>query len=287
MKKIEGLADTLAAALIMVYSQGKMGKTSLMLAMPPEMRPCAFLDTDLGAQIRLKILGMTGPEREAAGVTENISPYYGPWIKEGIDFYYPSADNYYGDLWEFATKIAPKYKSTVTDAVSRMSRSILDEVKSTKYGGAKRLHIDRGGGTVSVQPNQGDYGLAQSRVLEYIEALNQSGAHNFLVSHERTAEIKDTDNVKRILGGPSSIGSALLEILPAIMDIIIRLEVKSVKIKKGDKYVTGNRVVMRTANHNVFQAGDRSGMFEDGDVMDPEIFWKRITTMIAGAKASA
>jgi hypothetical protein len=259
--------------LAMVYSMAKMYKTSLMLGAPPSMRPLAFLDTDRGARLRLNVLGTSQEERDRLGIIEKVPAYYGPWIKENIDFYYPELNTYYGDLWEFATKVATsgKYKTVIVDTMSRMGRDILTEIKGTNYGGGKRVTIQGPGGASTTQATPGDYGLAQTRILEFIQALDDSPCHVLLTSHEKTGEIRDADTVKRVIGGPSSIGTALLETLPAMMDIVLRFEMRN------------KTTVLRTLNHNIFVAGDRGGLFKDGSVLEPESFWGDMEACITSA----
>jgi hypothetical protein len=38
---------------------------------------------------------------------------------------------------------------------------------------------------------------------------------------------------------------------------------------------------MRTRNHNIYIAGDRSGMFEDEQPFDPAVFWQKIGALLA------
>jgi len=281
MKKVAGgqLNSTLFA---MLYGQGKVRKTTSALMIPPEWRPVAYFDPDKGAAIRLRVLATTAEERKARGIVEAVPKECGPWMKEGIDFFYPEKGKFYADCFDFATAIAPQYKTVVVDTASRLADGILDEVKSTNYGASKSRVTIGSGKHATIHPLPADYGMAQDRVLEFLSALDNSPAHVLILSHEKTAEIKEGADgvVKRTIGGPRTIGNALLEVLPAIVDVGLRLEVRG-GFENGK--VT-NKVILRTTNHGFYLAGDRSGLFTDGEEFDPVVMWerfKRLTTMTA------
>jgi hypothetical protein len=46
-------------------------------------------------------------------------------------------------------------------------------------------------------------------------------------------------------------------------------------------------VAIRTRNHNIYIAGDRSGVFDDGEALDPKIFWKKLQQIVSMATAVA
>lgn len=281
MKKVDG-AQANATLLAILYAQAKCLKTTTYLGAPKEWRPMCVLDTDRGAQLRLQVLAMTHEERMNLGIMEPISEYFGPWIKEDITFFYPDPNNWYNDCWEFATKIAPNYKLAVCDTLTHMAVKSLNEVKGLQYQGVsketKRVHLKTGNVT-TVHPTMSDYGFSQDRVMEFVTALDESSAHVLLVSHEKTGEVKDTENRTRIIGGPRTIGNALLELLPSIVDVVVRLEVQGVG--------ANTKLVTRTRNHNFFICGDRSGLFKDGETHDVERFWKKLSSVLTLASTNA
>ena len=299
VKKIDAgtMADPTIYALW--YGQAKMLKTSLALLIPPSMRPVDYLDADRGAQIRLRLMAMTAEEREAAGVP--WLPLYdlgGPWIKDGIRFYEPEEKSYYKDLWDFATGIAPKSdaKTVVIDTISRIGDGIMQEVTHTSLTSVKgdqketRAKLSTNG-VETIVPSQQDFGLSQNRLMEFLGLLQANCAHKnvIIISHEKTGEIKDASGAGRIIAGPRSIGNALLEVIPSMTDIALRFEPKvSAQMveeggKKMMKQVQG--VSIRTRNHNIYIAGDRSGMFTDGEILDPGTFWKKFEGIITLAQA--
>ena len=278
MKKIVG-GSLNGSLFALLYGQGKVRKTTAALMAPTSWRPMAYLDTDRGAAIRLKVLATTAEERKAMGVVEVVPAACGPWMREGIDFFYPEKGTYFGDCFEFATQIAKEYKTVVVDTASRMADGILDEVKSTSYGASKSRVTIGSGKIATVHPLPADYGMAQERVLEFLSALDNSPAHVLVLSHEKTAEIKEGADgvVKRTIAGPRTVGNALLEVLPAIMDVALRLEVRS-SFSAGKM---SNSVVLRVANHGFYLAGDRSGLFTDGEEFDPMVMWERFGRFIS------
>jgi hypothetical protein len=277
VKKITGgeLKGTLFALL---YGQGGMMKTTAALMAPREWRPMAYLDADRGAAIRLKMLATTPEDRERMGVVEKVAAGCGPWMKEGIDFFYPEKGRYYQDCFEFATQVAKGYKLVVVDTVSRMADGILDEVKGTNYGAAKSRVTIGSGAHATVHPLPADYGMAQERVMELLAAMDASSAHVLVLAHEKTAEMKEGADgvVKRTIAGPRTAGNALLEVLPAVMDLGLRLEVKSAYSAGG----LSNKVVVRATNHSFYLAKDRSGLFLDGEEFDPGAMWSRFGKIV-------
>ena len=284
MEKVSA-AKAKATLLALLYGQAKLKKTTTALAVPPELRPVAYLDADKGAGIRVKILSMTPEVRKRVGVVEEIHSSFGPWISEGIDFFYPGG-NYFEDCWEFANVIIKKggYKTAIIDSASRMGDAFLKQVARTEYKGSEGKRVKLGmGPSATVHPMLGDYGFAQDRVMDIIKALDDGPAHVLLVTHEKTAEIKEGDTTKRVLGGPRTIGNALLEVIPSIVDVAIRVEGKNSPVRDAKGVMTGGmkrQVVMRTRNHEFYLAGDRAGLFVDGEELDEFVFWKKLTGLI-------
>jgi hypothetical protein len=234
---------------------------------------------------------MAKEQREKLGVAETVPDWMGPWMREDIDFFYPDPTRYYEDCWEFATMIAPKYKTAIIDSISRMGDGILKQVARTPYEGVtketKRMKIGTGP-SATIHPIMSDYGFAQDRIREIITTLDEGTAHVLLVSHEKTSEIKEGDITKRVMAGPRSVGNALIEVIPSIVDIAVRVEGRRVPVKDaGGKYTGGfaHEVVMRTRNHDIYLAGDRSGLFQDEEPLDPRIFWEKLTKLIQMAGA--
>lgn len=271
------------------YGQSKTHKTSTALYAPPSMRPVAFLDTDRGARLRLKLLTMPRAQRDKLEVVESVPEYAGDWMKKDIDFYNPGFDeqgrpcgNYWNDCFEFAASIASNYKLVVVDTLSTMATQVLKEVVSYDYGGTskdtKRLSVGKGK-AATVHPIMSDYGFAQDRVFDFITMLDEQPCHVVLISHERTGEIKDAESTKRILAGPRTIGTAQLEMIPAMMDVVLRFE------NRFDGRTKTNQAYVRSRNHNFYLAGDRSGLFADGLPLDPKNLWDRLIQMIGMSQA--
>lgn len=289
---------------VMWYGQGKMLKTSLALLAPAWARPIAYLDADRGAQIRLRLLALTEEERTRLGVTpSSIYNSAGPWVKEGITFYEPEVDQYYKDLFDFATSIMPKSsaRTIVIDSCSRIGDELLREVKgvplTTGTEEGKRKQSDTRSriitnGVETIHPALSDYGAAQERFMEFLGALvaRNPDKHIILISHEKTGEVKDAGGeTKRILAGPRVIGNALIEVLPAIPDIVLRFEPRQMAVQvplPGGKFKIENQqtVVMRTRNHSIYLAGDRGGLFKDESVVDPVVLWEKLALVLKMAK---
>lgn len=287
VEKVAG-GEASPSLLAMLYGQTKLYKTSVALAAPKEFRPIGFLDLDRGARLRLAVLGMTPEQRKAHKIAEAVPDWMGPWMKEGIDFLYPDARNMYEELFVFANQEASKYKLVVLDSGSRCGDGLLKEVSSKQYGGVeketKRMSVGTGVGQ-TFHPTQSDYGFAQDRLREIIKALDRSTAHVLVITHERTAEFSTEDGgVKRIIGGPRAVGRAMTEELPSIMDLCVRVEAKRTPERAADgKTLTGrilHQAVMRTRCHNIYLAGDRSGLFADEEPLDARVFWEKVKGLI-------
>jgi hypothetical protein len=287
VRQVKG-AKALPTLLAGIYGLTKTYKTSTYLFAPPELRPMCVLDTEHGAFMRLRLFTMTEEERQNLGVAEHIPEYAGPWMSEDIEFFYPGVDEdgnpngkYFEDCMEFAMKVAPDFKLNVTDTLSKLSTEVLKQVTGYNYEGTdkvtKRLSIGKGAAQ-TVHPVMTDYGFAQDRIMEYISTLNDGPSHTLLISHERTGEIKEAEHTKRVLCGPRTVGTALLEIVPSVLDLVLRFE------NRLDRETKKNKAYIRSRNHNFYQAGDRSGLFKDGMELDPQAMWKKLLAMIEMSK---
>lgn len=267
--------------LMMIYGQSKLYKTSLALFIPPELRPVAFLDADGGAKMRLALLTMTAQERDELGIVEKVPEGAGPWMREQVQFYRPRPESYYEDCMRFAE--LPAYTTKVWDSVSRGAEGMMKQICASKYTGQDTKRVTLGTGQyATVHPTLQDYGCAQERVMNVVAALDEGLSHTVLLSHEKTGELDDGAGSKRVIAGPRAIGVALLEVLPSVCDVVIRLEPKTI-VQAGQQLTN---VVMRTRNHAFYLAGDRSGMFPDGAALDAPLLWKRVTKFIETVQGS-
>jgi hypothetical protein len=280
MKKIAG-ARSKATLSAILYGQSKMMKTTTALLAPPEMRPMAVLDCDGGANLRLRVLSMTAEERAAAGMSHSfIYDHGGPWVADGVDFFYPEPQRYFQDCFDFATREAGNYKLVVIDTISHMAENFLDEIKVAGHAanmGEKRFEASISGHT-TISPNRSDYGMAQDRVLEILDVIDvNQPCHMLLLAHEKTGEIRDAEAVKRVVAGPRTVGNALNERIPSRVDVVLKLETRAFQNEDGKR---DNKVVVRSRPHNIYIAGDRSGLFDDGDDLDPGALWVKIGNLI-------
>lgn len=281
--KLLNLEEASKTAMVCWYAPPKHWKTTLALGIPPSLRPCAYLDVDNGAYYRVKMLSMTPEEREKAGIKEEVPPYFGPWIEKGLDIYRPEPATYFGDLWDFASVVCKsgRYKSAVWDSMSIAGDHLLREVKASAYTD-KRVTLSSGKAT-TVAATKGDFGIAQSRILDTLLALDDAPVHVFVLSHDSMGEFDMDGETKELVGGPGSIGKALIKSLPGFFDVLFRLETRTVKVPvegKPGKFTLGNRFVIRSRAHSVYQAGDRGGYFPDGQILDVEQFWTAMENMV-------
>jgi hypothetical protein len=107
-----------------------------------------------------------------------------------------------------------------------------------------------------------------------VQALDEYAQQVFILAHERTGEISESDERKRVIASMRTVGTALLEELPSVMDLVLRLETTAFLDPTTQKVV--NQVRMRSRNHGFYIAGDRTGMFKDQWPVDPEKFWSRV-----------
>lgn len=274
------------------YGPPKTYKTTGALMIPPEMRPVAYLETEKqsAAQLRLRLLTASAEQRKA--LAEEVPSEAGEWCGKQIDFYWPDPLKWYEDCWEFATRVANDYKWVILDSGSMLARGIMRQVLTMDY---IKGRVTLGTGeTATKHPLPADYGFAQDRYMALLQALDEARAHVLLISHEKMAEIRE-DNTKKLLkcfGGPSSIGNALLEVVPATMDLLLRLEPRTFPERSPDgKGYTGKiltRAVMRTINHGegingvMYPCGDRLGLFKDQELFEPVNYWKRLNGWLEG-----
>ena len=274
------------------YGPAKTYKTTGALMMPLEMRPCAYLETERkgSAQHRLRLL--TASEEQRKALAEEVPREAGSWCGERVDFYWPDPQRWYEDCFEFATKVANDYKWVVLDSGSRLADGIMRQVLTLDY--IKGRQVIGEGANATKHPLPADYGFVQDRYMTLLQALDESKAHVLLISHEKIAEIRE-ENTKKLLkcfGGPRSAGNALLEVVPATMDLLLRLEPRTFPERTADgKGYTGkilSRAVMRTSNHGegingvMYPCGDRLGIFKDQELFDPVGYWQRINEWLKG-----
>lgn len=287
MKKVSGVpASSPTGGMFLFYGGSKLWKTTTALMVPPELRPVAYLDADRGAYLRMKLLMMTPEQREAAGIVERLPEGSGPWVGEGIDFFYPEKESYFADCLEFAIKEAPKYKLVVVDTLSHLGDNILREVVSTQYKNIKkadelRMKMETPGGAATEHAVLSDYGMGQDRVMELFLTLDDAPCHVLLLAHEKTGEIREKGAAVRIQCGPRSVGNALIEKLPSYCDMALRFQPES-SGKPGEP----PKVVLRSINHGgMYIAGDRSGTVPDQHPLDPKDLWERMQRTIGLGEA--
>ena len=130
-----------------------------------------------------------------------------------------------------------------------------------------------------VHPNEGDYGAAQNSIGTHLMGhLFAQPLNLIIIAHETWVEPK---NANACIGGPATIGRALVGKLPGEFDTVIRTEVRRVS-NPGKATVTEFRA--RTQPHGPWIVGIRNpGVNLPDYVMgeDPRGFWLDYTKLVS------
>ena len=75
--------------------------------------------------------------------------------------------------------------------------------------------------------------------------------HILVLFHQRFAQDKE----KNYIGGPATVGNAMLEELPSLFDTVIRLERKNKQVKDAKGAVSTKSVVVARTDHHGYWIG--------------------------------
>jgi hypothetical protein len=161
--------------------------------------------------------------------------------------------------WSKETGAGVLVLDTITTATIRLLLWIANKGFFSGSSGDKHIIMGDGkGGLSQAIPLPADYGAVQNVLRSFYDSLFQANEDIHILSlfHQRFGQ----DQQKNFIGGPATVGSAMLEELPSIFDTVIRLERKQENVKDGKGVVVNKSYVQaRTDHHQYWIAKVREG----------------------------
>lgn len=269
-----------------IYGQkGTLKSTTWMLA-PEEFRPIAVLDADRAAGLRLAGLAMPEERRKALGAPASLSGV-GPHLKNGVSIHVPKRVIAFEDSLHWAAEEGAKAKLAVIDTANHLGLDFLSQVarEGAAAGMGEQRFILGQGNERSINPNRSDYMLAQDRVMKVIERLDDAPCHVLIICHESTVEIALNEDTKRVIAGPRLVTKPSAEWFPRYLDVLLRFKTKTTITSDGK---LKNAISVFSSNQDsgsaLYIAGDRSGLFDVEEELDPKRLWARFSALIDMAK---
>lgn len=253
---------------ILIYGAPKSAKTRFATALPwgSELwgEKAVYVAADAGsASLRSVLMS----DREHLVVVDPLpeSGVYDPLHEAvGIATYEWSKHGASTIIWDTLTQTA----EDVLGAYARLSNYASNPITFGKKGTAE-FHV---------HPSEGDYGAAQNSIGNHLLGLLFKQPLNLIViAHEVWVEPK---NANACIGGPATIGKALVGKLPGEFDTVIRTEVRRVT-NPGKPVETEFKA--RTQPHGPWVVGIRNpGVNLPDFVMgeDPRGFWQQYAKLV-------
>jgi len=171
--------------------------------------------------------------------------------------------------WAGAQAKEGRIKTLVWDPFTVTAETLLQEYADNGITGAPAATLgSREKGTWHTAPGKHHYGAVHGSVMFLLQALRKLPLNLILVFHE---EFDDAEgNIDGMVGGPKTVGSAQIRIIPGIFDTI---RTKCVQVAPGK-----TQVVASTVREGIWLAGIRSRQKSLPASLvlesDPVNFWK-------------
>ena len=248
--------------LIMIYSAAGNGKTRLATSLTERFGKIAYIALDEGSE----------------NLDSVLAKYHGR-----IDVFKPKWDNPIVEAFEIAEYDwkAAGYDTVIIDTFTNLSWKLLFYV--TNEGMFQKNHVmigDIGQPGRMAMPDKGDYGGVQGIVRNFVTTIfNQNPDMNIIfVCHQAT----DDDSALGSVGGPATIGRALIEWLPARFKTVIRLDRKLIQATADSGEMSSSvKLLARTAQHGAWLARLNENSETGNPIpsveldVDPVNFWEK------------
>jgi len=230
---------------IAVYGVPGVGKSSFAFSVPEEMGGIVYVALDDNAEtlrvvpkeVRKRVMAVVKPRGE--NVLQNLEQVAATkWSKE-----FPGAGVLIID--------------TFTTAAIRLLLWFANKGFFSGKDGDKHVVFGNPGNQQAI-PLPADYGAVQNATRSFFDHLfaTNDDLHILTLFHQRFGQ----DAQKNFIGGPATVGNAMLEELPSLFDTVIRLERKNQQIKDAKGSVTTKSVVLaRTDHHGYWISKIREG----------------------------
>lgn len=261
--------------LILGYGPPGSGKTRLFTSLTERFGKIAYLALD-----------------EGSDNLDSVFPHY----RERIDVFKPAFENPVIDaaaiaLTNWKSADTPKwcteqewggpYDTLELDTFSNLTRVWLWFVTQEGLFQEKRKMIGAPGEEGSVAlPDKGHYGGVHGIIRNFTTTLfrNNPETNIIFICHE--ALDRDDDSGRLLMGGPDTVGKAMLKEFPSNFKTIIRVISTPGKVV-GGKTIAENRFVAKMSQHGVYVARRNEANLKGNPLkeltldVDPINFWKR------------
>jgi hypothetical protein len=222
--------------LILLYAAAGGGKTRLATSLPARFGEIIYFALDDGSEDLDSVLHKYRPRIHV------IKP----------DFNDPIVD---------AGKIAvtdwrkqfPEAKTIVLDTFSNLTWKLLNHVCEKGLFQAKHNSVGTPGTPMyTALPDKGDYGGVHGIIRNFVTAIikNQPGMNIIMVCHQDT----DKDELAGTVGGPATVGRAMIEWLPARFKTVIRLDRTVENAVVNGAAIQKTKYIARTSPHGAWIA---------------------------------
>lgn len=253
--------EAVARELILIYGSPGSGKTRLATSLPERFGKIAYFAMDDGSEALSSVLSQY---RDRITV---FRPEWGDPMVEAVELTHTD--------WK-----AKGFTTLIVDTFTAYTQKTLDHI--VHKGLAQANHRGMGNpGTpaYTALPDMADYGMTQAVIRNFIANLfNHQRDLNILLICHQTLDRNEKDD-KASLGGPATVGRAMVEWLPSRFSSVIRMDRIARQVAKGGKVETETKLIARMAQHGVWIAR-RNEAGKDGNPLpsleldvDPKNFW--------------
>lgn len=250
-----------ARELVMLYGAPGSGKTRLATSLPPRFGKVAYFAMDDGSESLASVL---------PHYRERITVFKPEWkdpLADGLEITHVD--------WK-----AKGFDTFIVDTFSTWTQRTLDHI--VHKGLAQANH--RGTGTPGslnyvALPDQADYGLTHAAIRNFVGFLGiQQREMNVILICHQTFDKDDKEN-RAAIGGPTTVGRAMIEWLPARFSTVIRMDRTTRNVVKGNKVESETKLVARMAQHGAWIARRNEASTEGNQLaaveldIDPTNFW--------------
>lgn len=253
--------DTVARELILLYGSPGSGKTRFATSLPDRFGRIAYFAMDPGSESLSSVLPAYRPR---------IDVFRPEWKDPLVE----TAEITHTD-WK-----GKGYSTLIVDTFTVQTQRILDHIVQNGLAQSKHNSVGNPGTTSYVAtPDRADYGMTHGVIRNFINNLitKQVDLNIILICHQMLD--RDETDAKATLGGPSTVGRAMLEWLPARFSTVIRMDRVMKQVARNGKVETDTKLIARMAQHGVWIARRNEAGLEGNPLpsleldVDPINFW--------------
>lgn len=222
--------------LILGYAAAGGGKTRLFTSLPERFGDMVYFALDDGSEDLDSVLHKYRPRIHV------IKPEFKDPIADAGKI---AVTNWQRDF--------PKAKTLILDTFSNLTWKMLNHVTEKGMFQAKHNSVGTPGTPMyTALPDKGDYGGVHGIIRNFVSAIiaNQPGMNIIMICHQDT----DKDDLAGTVGGPATVGRAMIEWLPARFKTVIRLDRAVENAVAGGQVIQKTKYIARTSPHGAWIA---------------------------------